>query len=130
MVHRVVFARDDKFYDAHAQSSTGCLGHPCAGGTTAYCEALWMARNTALPDAEARGVSEALRSAAPPPGGGEWVGAVVLCSELAHYSVSKAVGIIGLGTEHVISVPVTEALKGYSPPMPTPSRKRQKRSTL
>ena len=45
--------------------------------TINWCQALWMARHRAFPDAERRGLS----------GAG---GAVVLTSVLAHYSMEKA----------------------------------------
>ena len=45
--------------------------------TINWCQALWMARHRAFPDAEKRGLSDA-------------GGAVVLTSVLAHYSMEKA----------------------------------------
>jgi L-2,4-diaminobutyrate decarboxylase len=65
-----------------------------SGGTEATCTALLAARAAVLPDAWAEGVG------ADPP--------VVLCGEHSHYSVQRAVGMLGLGTRHTIAVPSRE----------------------
>lgn len=44
-------------------------------------------------------------------GGAPEEGGVIICSEFAHYSVSKAVGVLGLGTANLIAMPTTGALK-------------------
>ncbi len=62
-----------------------------SGGTEATFTGLLAARQAALPDAWRRGVG------ADPP--------VVVCGEHAHYSVARAVGALGLGTDQVIAVP-------------------------
>jgi L-2,4-diaminobutyrate decarboxylase len=62
-----------------------------SGGTEATFAGLLAARQAALPDAWARGVG------ADPP--------VVVCGEHAHYGVARAVGELGLGTDHTVVVP-------------------------
>ncbi len=60
------------------------------GATEATLTALLAARATAIPDAWERGVAG--------------VDAVVLASEHAHYSVSRAVAMLGLGSERCLKV--------------------------
>jgi L-2,4-diaminobutyrate decarboxylase len=62
-----------------------------SGGTEATFAGLLAARQAALPDAWARGVG------ADPP--------VVVCGEHAHYGVARAVGELGIGTDHTVVVP-------------------------
>jgi L-2,4-diaminobutyrate decarboxylase len=65
-----------------------------SGGTEATFAGLLAARQAALPDAWARGVG------LDPP--------VVVCGEHAHYGVARAVGELGLGTDHTVVVPSRE----------------------
>jgi L-2,4-diaminobutyrate decarboxylase len=62
-----------------------------SGGTEATFAGLLAARQSALPDAWRTGVG------ADPPS--------VICGEHAHYSVARAVGALGLGTERIIVIP-------------------------
>jgi L-2,4-diaminobutyrate decarboxylase len=62
-----------------------------SGGTEATFTALLAARAAAVPDAWRKGIG------ADPP--------VVVHGEHAHYAVARAVGAMGLGTEHAVSVP-------------------------
>jgi len=62
-----------------------------SGGTEANFAGLLAARAAARPDAWTRGVG------ADPP--------VVVCGEHAHYGVSRSVGELGLGTDHIVAVP-------------------------
>ena len=62
-----------------------------SGGTEATFTALLAARAAARPDAWTKGVG------ADPP--------VVVHGEHAHYAVSRAVGAMGLGTDHAVAVP-------------------------
>jgi len=63
------------------------------GGSLANLTALITARNVALPDAWEQGLNDSNKP-------------VILVQGDAHYSISKAAGIIGLGTEQVLKVPV------------------------
>ncbi len=65
-----------------------------SGGTEATFAALLAARQAARPDAWRRGVG------ADPP--------VVVCGEHAHYGVARAIGELGLGTDHAVTVPSRE----------------------
>jgi L-2,4-diaminobutyrate decarboxylase len=62
-----------------------------SGGTEATFAGLLAARQAALPDAWKQGVG------VNPP--------VVVCGEHAHYGVARAIGELGLGTDHAIVVP-------------------------
>jgi len=65
-----------------------------SGGSLANLTALLTARNVSLGDAWERGLSKRAR----PP--------VLLAQGDSHYSVARAAGILGLGTEQVIRVPL------------------------
>jgi len=62
-----------------------------SGGTEANFAGLLAARQALMPDAWARGVGPR------PP--------AVVCGEHAHYSVARAVGELGIGTDNVVLVP-------------------------
>jgi L-2,4-diaminobutyrate decarboxylase len=62
-----------------------------SGGTEATLAGLLAARARAIPDVWTAGVGTA------PP--------LVVCGEHAHYAVSRAVGVMGLGTANVVSIP-------------------------
>jgi len=69
----------------------GSGGTFTSGGTEANFAALLAARNASLPRAWTEGVGN--RSA------------VILCGEHAHYSVIRAAGQLGLGTQSVVVIP-------------------------
>jgi L-2,4-diaminobutyrate decarboxylase len=62
-----------------------------SGGTEATFAGLLAARQAACPDAWRRGVG------ADPP--------VVVCGEHSHYGVARAIGELGIGTDHALVVP-------------------------
>ncbi len=64
------------------------------GGTLANMTALLTARNIRYQDSWKKGI---LNSARTP---------VILTSEDSHYSISRALGVLGLGTENAIKIPV------------------------
>ena len=64
MLHHTFYQFDDTFYEQCSQDPNSCLGHPTSGGTVANLEALWIARNAALPGAEKRGLAAAAAAAA------------------------------------------------------------------
>ena len=69
----------------------GAGGTFTSGGTEATFAGLLAARQVALPEAWSRGIGHN------PP--------VVVCGEHAHYGVGRAVGELGLGTDHIVPVP-------------------------
>ena len=102
-MHRLVFGFSSDFYDQHVQNADSTLGMITSGGTVANIAALWCARNKALPPTsqfpgvEACGLPSALRDYG-------FSDAVVVGSSLMHYSLDKAVGVLGLGTESLIKI--------------------------
>ena len=72
----------------------GSGGTFTSGGTEATFAALLAARHAVRPDAWRTGLG------ADPP--------FVVCGEHAHYAVMRAVGTLGLGTDHLVTVPSVE----------------------
>jgi L-2,4-diaminobutyrate decarboxylase len=62
-----------------------------SGGTEATFAGLLAARHAAVPDAWTKGLG-----ATPP---------VVVCGEHSHYGVSRAIGELGIGTDHAVVIP-------------------------
>ena len=107
ILHRLVYGRDQSFYDAHVQRAESTLGTVVSGGTLGNLSALWCARNRRLgPTRDFAGIhqagmSEALRAYG-------YRRAVVIGSSLMHYSLEKAVDLLGIGRQGLIRVPATE----------------------
>ena len=83
-------------------ADTAPLGVAASGGTLANLTALWCARNVALRGVQHDGVASALRNC-----GSER--AVIIGSELMHYSIDKAACVLGLGERAVIRLRVDSA---------------------
>ena len=89
-IHRAFYNFSDDFYTEHSMNDSTCLGQPTSGGTVANLQALWTARNTAsLATGDAKD-------------------GVILASQYAHYSVSKALDVLGLGEAGLVTVPTTD----------------------
>ncbi|MCV2885657.1 putative pyridoxal-dependent aspartate 1-decarboxylase [Aestuariibacter sp. AA17] len=103
MMHQLVYQRDGDFYDAYLHSANHSLGAFCSGGTIANMTALWVARNTMLKaDGVFKGVArEGLASALRHYGYGN-LG--ILSSKRGHYSLSKAVDLLGIGREQMLTI--------------------------
>lgn len=107
-IHQSVYARDAAFYQEHAQNAESILGIHSSGGTLANITAMWCARNNFFrrlnPDANVarEGFFPLLRQH-------DYAGAVIIGSELMHYSFEKAVDLMGLGTSALIKLPVDES---------------------
>jgi glutamate decarboxylase len=105
MMHRLTFGLDDGFYREHVHAGSSTLGVFSSGGTLSNLTALWCARNACLPPvegspgAEQEGPGPALRRDG-------FRSGVMLASSLAHYSLEKATGMLGLGARGTIKVPV------------------------
>ena len=104
-LHRMVYDREDGFYDRHVQAPGSTLGGFVSGGTVANLTALWVARNEALgpidgfSGVEAEGVAPALAARG-------LDRCVVLVSRLGHYSLRKSGGLLGIGNANVRAVAV------------------------
>ncbi len=104
MIHRLIYNFSDKFYSEHVQNSQSTLGILVSGGTAANIIALWCARNKSLgannsfPGVEKAGLSAALDYYG-------YQGAVIIGSELMHFSFQKAADLLGIGTHSLIKIP-------------------------
>jgi glutamate decarboxylase len=103
MLHRLIYDRDDGFYDQWIQDSRHALGAFCSGGTIANLTALWAARNRLCGPAEGfrgiarEGMFKALQHL-------DCNGLAVLVSRRGHYSLGKAVDVLGIGRDNLITV--------------------------
>lgn len=104
MLHRLVFDESEEFYSRWTQHRDSALGVFCSGGTIANVTALWAARNRLLngndgqPKASEVGITEALLAR-------DLKGLAILCSKRGHYSLAKAVDVLGIGKKNAILVP-------------------------
>jgi glutamate decarboxylase len=103
MVHRLIYSQEDNFYASWMHSAKHSLGAFCSGGTIANITALWVARNNALrADGNFSGVEkEGLFNAINHYG---YRGLAILVSERGHYSLKKAVDLLGLGQQSIITI--------------------------
>ncbi|HEV2707388.1 MAG TPA: pyridoxal-dependent decarboxylase [Pyrinomonadaceae bacterium] len=103
-IHRLIYNFSEEFYARHVQSEASNLGIMTSGGTLANITALWIARNSLLGATEGfAGVEEAGMADALAHHGHQ--GAVVLASRLTHYSMKKAVCLLGMGARSLIEIP-------------------------
>lgn len=106
-IHRLLFGFDATFYARHIQEPDSTLGSFVEDGTLANLTALWVARNRLFSGADGlAGVEEDGLAAALQDRGIRQV--KVLVSELAHYSIRKAAGVLGLGSKAVVPVAVDD----------------------
>ncbi len=107
MIHRLVYDRDDDFYGRWMHDPRHALGAFCSGGTVANITALWAARNRLCgPSGEFRGIArEGLAKALRHLG---CAGLAVLVSRRAHYSLGKAVDLLGIGRDNLVTVETDE----------------------
>ena len=104
MLHKAVFNRDNSYYEAMLSNHCCPLGLVTSGGTLANVAALQCARNQSLApfaDVEQEGLHAALNKA----GFNE---SVIITSSLAHYSIEKSLGLLGLGKKNILSIPVDQ----------------------
>ncbi len=106
-LHRLVFNRNDRFYEKNIQNHRIALGNVTSDGTLANVTALLVAREKAFPPDgkfpgfRMAGMHRALQHYGYDRG-------VVMVSTRGHYSIKKAVNLLGLGEENVITIPVDE----------------------
>ncbi|OAD23602.1 glutamate decarboxylase eukaryotic type, partial [Candidatus Thiomargarita nelsonii] len=103
MLHHAFYDFPESFYTEYAQQSGNSLGITVSGGSLANISALWVARNLLLPpDDIFPGVAQAGLNAAL--AHYKYKNIVLLGSRLMHYSMKKAVSLLGLGMENIVYV--------------------------
>ncbi|MBL7661446.1 putative pyridoxal-dependent aspartate 1-decarboxylase [bacterium] len=103
MLHRLVYAESEEFYRTFQQDREKSLGVFCSGGTIANMTALWVARNQLLcPRRNFRGVMEDGLAAGLKAHGLEQL--AVLVSQRGHYSLDKAIDLLGLGKNNLVRI--------------------------
>jgi glutamate decarboxylase len=102
-IHNMIYGRSRQFYEENVQNTETTLGVFTEGGTTANLTALWVARNARFaPKPGFAGIeAEGLPAAYAAYGVDR---CVILASRLAHYSLRKSAGILGLGSSSVIPI--------------------------
>ncbi|MFC3094871.1 putative pyridoxal-dependent aspartate 1-decarboxylase [Alteromonas sediminis] len=104
MLHHLIFDQQDAFYDTYLHSANHALGAFCSGGTVANITALWVARNRRLGPSEGfSGVGRAGLHAAYRHYGIQNLG--LLSSRRGHYSLGKAIDLLGIGREQMLTLP-------------------------
>lgn len=103
MLHELVFAQTGAFYDTYLHSATSSLGTFCSGGTIANLTALWVARNKLLAaKGSFKGIArEGLLAAMQFYG---YSKLAVVSSQRGHYSLGKAVDLLGLGRQNYVTL--------------------------
>ncbi|MFT2111739.1 aminotransferase class V-fold PLP-dependent enzyme [Marinomonas sp. 2405UD68-3] len=107
MLHKAVYNQNDDYYKTVLSDHSSPLGLITSGGTLANIAALQCARNHSLApfaDIEQEGFFAALNKAG-------FTQSVVIGSSLAHYSIEKSMGLLGLGKQNLLSIPVDKNQK-------------------
>jgi len=103
MLHRLIYNGSDDFYGQWIQNNRYALGAFCSGGTIANVTALWAARNRLCgPSGDFKGIArEGLFKALTHL---DCRGLAVLVSRRGHYSLGKAVDLLGIGRDNLVAV--------------------------
>ncbi len=104
MMHRLIYDREDSFYDEHIHKRNSTLGIQCSGGTVANMMGLWIARNTWMEkvlgsEAAEEGLIEALIKSGKK-------NICIFVSQRGHYSLRKACDLLGMGKSQMRVIPV------------------------
>lgn len=103
MMHSLVYGCDSDFYKEFLHSAKHSLGAFCSGGTIANITALWVARNKLLgPSKGFAGIAKVGLASAYQHHGIKNLG--LICSKRGHYSLGKAVDVLGIGRNNVLKV--------------------------
>lgn len=103
MMHELVFKQSADFYATYLHSANHTLGSFCSGGTIANITALWVARNKALPaTTQFKGIAQEGLTAGMMHYGYKKM--AIISSKRGHYSLSKAVDLLGLGKQQMITI--------------------------
>ncbi len=104
MIHHLIYNKENSYYKNHMHSPLRALGLMCSGGTVANITALWVARNKLLtPKENFDGVErDGILQGCQAHG---FKDLVIIGSELAHYSISKCAGVLGIGRKNIKKIP-------------------------
>ena len=91
-MHRLFYQKPVEFYDQNQQNAQTCLGVFCSGGTLANLMALWVARN----QWQAKNPNIPLSQV------------VIIASELAHYSIQKALNVLGFNPSQLRRLAISD----------------------
>jgi glutamate decarboxylase len=106
-IHRLIYGKNDAFYDEHIQSPNTTLGCFTENGTLSNLTALWIARNTRFSQKNGfDGVEKEGLLAAHQAYGIDR--SVILVSKRGHYSLNKAGGVLGIGNRNIVAIDVDE----------------------
>lgn len=104
MLHKMFFEQSEQYYQERVQNPRHMFGVVTSGGSLANVMALYSARNKALmrqgiqkAQLQKQGAIACMQSLG-------YSRAVVLVSRLAHYSIRKTVGLLGLGEDNLIII--------------------------
>jgi glutamate decarboxylase len=104
-LHNLIFDRKSSFYEKNIHNPRIALGNVTSGGTLSNITALMVAREKAFPPEgdfpglRMTGSDRALSHYGYSRG-------VVIVSTRGHYSITKAVNLLGMGESNVINIPV------------------------
>jgi glutamate decarboxylase len=104
-IHRLIYEKDEAFYEKHVQNIQTTLGCFIEDGTLANLTAFWVARNSMLAPkngfagVEQEGLQAAYKAY-------QIERCVILVSKLGHYCVKKAGGLLGIGNQNIITIDV------------------------
>ncbi|WP_231854388.1 pyridoxal-dependent aspartate 1-decarboxylase PanP [Xenorhabdus doucetiae] len=103
MMHKLVYHRDEDFYQQWLHNGEHALATFCSGGTLANLTAMWACRNQLMPaDGDFAGLArEGLARGLLHYG---YRGLAILVSEQGHYSLKKTVDVLGLGQDALVKV--------------------------
>lgn len=104
MLHRLFFRESDDYYACRVQDPNHMFGIVTSGGSLANITSLYVARNKSLLQ---QGITKAQLQKQGAIGCLNELGyrrAVILVSQLAHYSIRKTVGLLGLGEDNLITI--------------------------
>ena len=107
MLHKLVYHRDEAYYDKWTHDRRHALGVFCSGGTIANVTALWVARNKLLaPKGDFNSIYEHGLAAGLAAHGLN--GLAILVSRRGHYSLKKAADLLGIGRANLIAIDTDE----------------------
>ena len=103
MLHKLIYNREDSYYDKWTHNRDHAFGVFCSGGTVANLTGLWTARNLMLaPRGDFRGVYEDGLAAGLAEYGYKKL--AILVSKRGHYSLKKAADVLGIGRSNLVAI--------------------------